>query len=236
VKPIAFVFAMPMERRPLVRRLKLRRTTIGDVPVHRGRLGDREVVAVATGMGTTLARQGTARLLDAVEVERVVVVGITGAIVEETALGTVIVPEVVVSSATGAEFRPAPLGLGAPTGTMWTTDELLTDPEVLADLKARGVVSLDMETAAIAEVCEGRGVAWSVVRVISDRAHDGSVDAEVFALSNQDGTPNPRAIVRYLVRHPARIPALLRLGRGADRARVEAVDVAVRAVESSNWV
>jgi nucleoside phosphorylase len=38
-----------------------------------------------------------------------------------------------------------------------------------------------METAAVAEVCEERGVPWSVVRAISDRASDGSVDAEVLA-------------------------------------------------------
>ena len=33
---------------------------------------------------------------------------------------------------------------------MWTTDTLTTDLDVLAELRAQGVVSLDMETAAIA--------------------------------------------------------------------------------------
>ena len=47
-----------------------------------------------------------------------------------------------------------------------------------------------METAAIAKCCEERGIPWSVFRVISDRASDGTVDEEVFQLSNQDGTPN----------------------------------------------
>ena len=43
-------------------------------------------------------------------------------------------------------------------------------------------------------LCEQRGIPWSVFRVISDRATDGSVDEEVFRLSNQDGTPNAGAI------------------------------------------
>ena len=73
---------------------------------------------------------------------------------------------------------------------MWTTNGLTTRPSDLEALLAQGVVSLDMETAAIAELCEARGIPWSVFRVISDRASDGTVDEEVFHLSNQDGTPN----------------------------------------------
>jgi adenosylhomocysteine nucleosidase len=227
---VAFVFAMPMEAKPLVKRLGLRKETRGGVEVRTGTVGAHDVVAAVTGMGTALATAATERLLDAVEVDRVVVVGITGAISDDTPIGTVILPEVVANAATGAEFAPAPLVDGTPAGTMWTTDELLTDPEVLAGLRARGVVSLDMETAAIAEVCDRRGIPWSVVRVISDKAHDGSVDVEVFELSNQDGTPNPKAVARYLLRHPGRIPALAKLGKQANLARTRAVDVAVDAV------
>ncbi len=58
-----------------------------------------------------------------------------------------------------------------------------------------------------------RGIPWSVFRVISDRADDGSVDDEVFHLSNQDGTPNPKAIAAYFLRHPGRIPLMTRMGR-----------------------
>src|SRR5450755_3038476 len=197
---------MPMELKPLVRKLSLHKTTVAGVPMRSGTLGDREVVAVFTGMGTKLATQSTERLLDALEVERVVVFGITGAVENETPIGTLIVPEIVVDSATGSEHRPAPLGGGTPHGKMWTTDVLNTDLDVVAGLREQGVVSLDMETAAIAESCERRGIPWSVFRVISDRATDGSVDEEVFKLSNQDSTPNPRAIIRFFVLHPQRIP------------------------------
>ena len=38
----------------------------------------------------------------------------------------------VVDGTTGTEYRPAPLGGGEAKGTLWTSDELLTDPEVLA--------------------------------------------------------------------------------------------------------
>jgi adenosylhomocysteine nucleosidase len=230
---LAFICAMPMELSPLVKRLSLVKTDIGGTRAHTGTLGDRDVVAVVTGMGTKLAKEGTERLLDAVPVGRVMVVGITGAVENETPIGTLVLPEVVVNSATGAEYRPEPLAEGTPNGKMWTGDELLIDPDVLADLRSKGVVSLDMETAAIAECCERRGIPWSVFRVISDRATDGSVDEEVFRLSNQDGTPNRRAVMRYFAKHPGQIPKMARLARGATLATKTAADAAIRAARQA---
>jgi adenosylhomocysteine nucleosidase len=229
--PIAFICAMPMELSPLVKKLSLTKTEIDGVEVHRGTLAGRDVVAIVTGMGTKLAAEATERLLDATSVDRVVVVGITGAVENETPIGTLILPEVVVNSETGAEYRPEPLAQGMAHGKMWTGDVLLTDPDVIADLRAKGVVSLDMETAAIAESCERRGIPWSVFRVISDRATDGSVDEEVFRLSNQDGTTNSKAVAAYFAKHPGRIPKMAKLAKGAKLATKTAADAAIRAAE-----
>lgn len=109
---IAFICAMPMEARPLARKLSLHPDRAGDVKHRSGSLAGHPVVAVVTGMGTRLATGMTTRLLDAITVDRVVVVGITGAVDDITPIGTLVLPEVVVNSATGAEYRPAPLGGG----------------------------------------------------------------------------------------------------------------------------
>ncbi len=224
--PVAFVFAMPMELTPLAKRMSLRRERVGGSEVRAGRLGERDVVAVVTGMGTELATRGTRCMLDAISPERVLVVGITGAVDDETPIGTLVLPEVVVNGETGDEFRPAPLGV------MWTTNRL-TPAHELPALRARGVVALDMETAAVARCCEERGIPWSVFRVISDRATDGSVGEEVFALSNQDGTPNLPRVMRYLLRHPHHVPRLARLARGSSVATRGAVDAALDALASA---
>jgi nucleoside phosphorylase len=107
---------------------------------------------------------------------------------------------------------------------------LITDPETLAGLRSDGVVSLDMETAAIAEVCGRHGIPWSVFRAISDRASDGSVDEEVFHLSHQDGTPNAKAVAAYMAKHPGRIPAMARMAKAARLATERAADEAIAAV------
>jgi adenosylhomocysteine nucleosidase len=227
--PIAFICAMPMEVVPIVKRLGLRKQQLGDLTVHSGTLAGRGVVAIVTGMGPALATEGTERLLDAMNVDRVVVVGITGALENVTPIGSLIVPESVIDGATGSEHVPAALGKTPPHGKMLTSDHLITASDRLEELRAEGIVSLDMETAAIAEVCEKRDVPWSVFRVISDRASDGSISEEEFRLSNMDGTPRPGAVAKYFVRHPERIPVMARLARGAKMAAERAAETAIRA-------
>ncbi|BBU22640.1 5'-methylthioadenosine/S-adenosylhomocysteine nucleosidase [Mycobacterium xenopi] len=228
---IAFVCAMPRELRPLRRRLGLHRTESGYI----GRVGEHPTIAIVTGIGTAqahaaTAQAATAQLLDTVKVEWVIVVGISGAIDNQTPIGTLVLPELVVSGADCSQYRPKPLRLGDAHGTLWTTDSLLVDPRVHADLRNRGVVSLDMETAAIAKVCEQRGVPWSVLRAVSDRASDGSVDAEILGLANPDGRANSPAAARYLLRHPGAWLRLVRLARGSKLASERAAEAAITAV------
>jgi adenosylhomocysteine nucleosidase len=229
VTRLAFVCAMPMEARPLARKLSLDRGTVAGLPAYLGPHAGGDVVVVVTGMGPHLAAAGAEALVAATAPDHVVVVGIAGALEASTAIGTVVTPEVVVDGATGVEHRPAPLE-GLPSkGRMWTSATLITDRAALAGLIERGVVALEMETAAVAAVCEARGTPWSVVRVISDRASDGIVDEEAFRMSRQDGTPDPWAVVRFALKHPGRLPSLARMGRDATRAAATAADVAVRA-------
>ncbi len=229
----AFVCAMPMELRPLTRRLALRRTEVEGSTVSRGHLGTRPVLAIVTGMGTELARGGVERLLAACAVERVLMVGIAGALESDVPIGTLVVPEVVIDGASGAELAPTPLGGTVPRGSLWTSDELITDPDRLAALRARGVVALDMETAAVGAACDAAGVSWSVFRVISDRASDATIDDEMFHLSHQDGTPDAAAVVRYFLRHPGAIPAMMRLARDARMATHNAADAAIGALSAA---
>lgn len=229
---IAFICAMPMELRPLTRLLSLQSGPIGELRCRAGKLGDHRVIAMVTGMGTRLAAEKTALLLDATPVGRVVVVGITGGMDERVPIGSMVLPAVVVDAATGTEHRPAPLGDGSPSGTMWTSDQLITGPEAIAGLRSRGVVALDMETAAVAGVCESRHIPWSVFRAISDRVTDGTLDEEVLHLSHPDGTLNGRAAARYLLKHPGRLPGMVGLARGAKLATETAAAAAIRAVGS----
>jgi len=229
LKRVAFVCAMPIEIIPLKRQLSLEKTVIGSLEVYAGSLGDRPVVALVTGIGSELAADGVERLLEAIDIGHVVVVGITGAVDNETPIGTLVLPAVVVNGITGAEYRPTQLGAN-PRGKLWTSDELITDLDDIARLRADGVVSLDMETAAVAEICQRRNIPWSVFRAVSDQATEVSLVDEVFHLVNRDGTFNIKMIGAFVVKHPRRLPALARVAKGAKLAAEHAAASAVNAV------
>lgn len=235
VRPRAAILApMPMELRPVVRAARLRRAA-GDGPVrHEGAVGSWEVVAAMTGIGTAKAAAATVAVLDTAEVDHVVVVGIAGAVGPTHGVGHAIAPTAVVDAASGRSFAPHPLGdLVGRRGTLVTGDELIRDAARLADLAGDGVVALDMETAAVAEVCEQRGVPWSVARAISDIAGDEVVAETVEGgLATADGHPDVGAVLRYVGARPWRVARLARVAGQAQRAAKVAADLAVSSLRA----
>ena len=56
--------------------------------------------------------------------------------------------------------------------------------------------------AAVADVCEAHGCAWSIYRCIGDRYFDGLLDERIIAATNQDGSGNMAEIQRLLQAEP----------------------------------
>jgi adenosylhomocysteine nucleosidase len=108
-------------------------------------------------------------------------------------------------------------------------DELITGPDELNAMAARGVVAVDMETAAVAAVCEAAGCPWSVFRGISDYAGEGLVDDAIFAMTRPDGTADPDVIARYLEENPERREVLVRLAHDTHLATEAAAAAAIDA-------
>lgn len=230
-----FALLAPMrpELRPLLRPLGLRRVPAKRDGLYAGRAAGLEIVAAITGIGPAAAERATQRVLDSGPVEHVVVVGIAGGIGPSVAIGDLVVPERVLDLRSGSEHRPALLGAHEPRGALATSEVVLGDAQQIARLAERGVIAVDMETAAVAAVCEARGCPWSVFRGISDRADDGSVDPAVLALAGPEGAGDPAAVAAYLLRRPWRIPGLVRLARGTRRAAATAAAAALRALEDA---
>jgi adenosylhomocysteine nucleosidase len=220
---------MPSELRPVVRAFGLRPGPVGDLEAHTGTVGDSEVVATTTGIGTARATAAVDRLLAATDVDHVVVVGIAGGIGPTVSIRDVVIPEVVTDWPAGREYRPAPLGDLANAGRLVTSDEYGYSPRVVAGMIDDGVVAVDMETAAVAAACEARGQRWSAVRAISDRADDDTVDEAIIGLAKPDGSPDFGAALRYLARRPWRIRRLAVLGRDATAAARAAAEAAAAA-------
>jgi adenosylhomocysteine nucleosidase len=228
---VGLIAPMPSELRPLVKALSMKRVRDDDPTMYVGIAGPKELVATTSGMGTKLAAEAADRLLDLLPFDHVMIVGIAGGM-GESKVGDVIAPEVVVDDESGAEFRPAYLDPSTvPRGKLITHDDFDMSEEKTAQLIRDGFLAVDMETAAIAGVCERRNTPWSAVRVISDLV--GVTPGDVIDLAHADGSPNIGAGLRYLVRHPARVPGLVKLGRESMAAANSAAATAARALRST---
>jgi nucleoside phosphorylase len=221
---------MAPELRPLAKRVSLQRQQVGGRTVHVGRIGDVEIKATITTMGTTPAAATTAFVIDELDADHVALIGIAGGLGPDVQIGDLLVPERVVDYDSRQETHPVALPGHHAAGTLFTSGELILDPAVLQGLADDGVAAIDMETSAVGATCEARGVPWSAFRGISDHIRDSLIDSGVGGLAKPDGSADIGALVRYLAPKPWRIRTLTKLARDMSLAANAAADALVTSV------
>ena len=223
---------MPLEMKAIVTAFGL--TPTGDTKQEpwSGRVGHSDVTAIHIGMGPSTTRRATSRLLDDAstgdrEVDHVMIAGICGGLDPDLEVGTIINPETIVDYSSGAAYRHAPPGDVRQAGKLVTTEEATLDVELSRRFFEDGCLGVDMESSAVAEVCEARGCAWSVYRCIGDRYFDGLLDARIVGLTNPDGSGNMAELERLLAADPELRARLERLGHDTSLAARLAAEAAV---------
>jgi hypothetical protein len=198
---VAVLTAMAREAKPLAAALGLR-----PVAVDGGRAwGGPDTVVAVVGVGPARAASGAARVLSAARPGRVLVVGVAGALSADLDVGEVLAPDLVVDVSSGRSWRPhrQPGRTGAHRGGTLATVAAFGDPA------SPDAVAVDMETAAVAQLCDQLDVPWDVLRVISDRP--GAVSPAVAGLVKEDGRVDATALAWLLLRRPAHVRTLLGL-------------------------
>jgi nucleoside phosphorylase len=225
---------MSLERRPVVKQSRAHRTTLGGRTVYTAKLGEREVVIVQLGVGPAAARGTTEWALAHLSVDHVVVSGIAGGLHPDLAVGAVVVPDSILDVARGRLYRTWPLGRLQPRGIVGTTERLIVDEGDLEQLRADGVLALEMESSGVAEACEANGIPWTTVRVIGDRPDQNLTDDSMLSLLRPDGTTRLGAALLRTAANPGRIGAMTRLARESSMAASAAARLALDALSQSN--
>jgi adenosylhomocysteine nucleosidase len=184
-------------------------------------------------MGPSLTRAATARLFDETQpdhrpVDHVMIAGICGGLDPELEVGTLINPELLVEHTSGATYRHSPPGVVPLAGKLITTEGVSFDVEQSLRFFEDGCIAVDMESAAVAEVCEAHRCAWSVYRCISDRHFDGLLDERIIAATNPDGSGDFAELQRLIAAEPEFGRKLERLTNDCALAARLAAEAAVR--------
>ncbi len=172
--------------------------TLNDFNFHRGIIGGHDIIAMKCGIGKVNAAIGTLTMIDNFHPALIINTGVAGGAGGGAGILDVVIGEKVAYHDTycgpGTEWGEAagcpryfcpPQALldmelineiGAKKGLICSGDIFVSRPEELARIKEihPEVMAVDMESAAIAQVCHVKGVPFISIRVISDTP--GEVD------------------------------------------------------------
>lgn len=197
---IAIIGAMPQEVE-ILRNLMLEAkvTEIANCKIFEGKINNRPVAVLQSGIGKVAAAMGTTLLIQLFKPDMIINTGSAGGLDANLNVGDVIIStevrhhDVDVTAfgyekgqlpANPAAFLPnaelvevakkqaEKLGLNAVSGLICSGDAFINGAEKIAQIRADfpQVAAVEMEAAAIAQVCHAMNVPFVVVRAISDVA------------------------------------------------------------------
>lgn len=231
---VVMLAPMPLEMDAITTAFGLKPDGEGADATWSGKVGNSDVTAVHIGMGPPLTRAALERILDPSQpgyrpVDHVMNAGICGGLDPSLEVGTVINPAQIIEHSTGIAYRHDPPGQVPLAGTLITTEAATLDHERSRRFfEEQGCIAVDMESAAVAAVCQERGIPWSVYRCIGDRWFDNLLDERIIAVTNQDGSGNMEALSALIASDPQVKANLERLGRETSMAARLAAEAAVQ--------
>jgi len=200
---VGIIAALKEEIEPLVQSMEdVETSKWGRRSVHQGRIGDCHVVAMAGGVGKVKAAACTQYLIDRFSLDALICTGVAGAVNPRLQTGDVVISEKALEHDFNPgdpkllkKFRKrwleadsglVKLALEAAKelnladrcrpGKVLTGDQAIVSQDRRQWLwKTFAGDCVDMESAAVAQVCQMNGVPWVIVRAISDSAEEDSV-------------------------------------------------------------
>ena len=226
---IGITFALPSESSALVRQLR----QVENIDnLLWGKIGDRDVAIVHTGVGARDCNKRLEILLHKARPQFVLTSGFAGAVSEHLGIGDLILAE---------NFSdPNLLGLAREIlrDRKARAVKLFTSTSIIDSISDRnevarnsGAEAVDMETSAILAVCRAHDMPLLSLRAISDSPREPFPAPPSVLFDVERGRTNYGRLFAYILRDPASIGRLFRFSREIAQARRRLTDAILALVK-----
>jgi hypothetical protein len=241
---IAVTFALPAESSEFLRRLRDKSLTDRDgVRAIRGKIEDRAIEVLHTGVGEKVCRQRLGKFLSArrragpihgdqqdQQLDCLISAGFAGALNNDLKVGDLLLAENF-STVHLSETRASLSGLHIQIANLLTVQALIDSPEERNKLAlTSGAVAADMETEFIARACAACGIPLLSLRVISDTPHTRLPAPANVLFDVERQQTRMLKLATHLLAHPSRVPRLVRFASRIAHARKILADALVAVV------
>lgn len=198
-------------------------TQAAGLTVREGRLRDRNVAIVTSGVGQLAAARATQALIAGHRPSWVISAGFAGGLDPRLKRGEIVMADSLISTdsrrlAIDLKISPESIATskGLHIGPCVASDKILHRPADKSALGRRtGALAVDMESWAVGEVCRQAKTRFLAIRVISDTVDD-ELPADVETLARQTSTASRLgAAAGAIFRRPSSIKDMLKLKEDA---------------------
>ena len=232
---IAVTFALPAESSEFLSRLKDKsRADRNGIRVIRGKIDDRDIEILHTGVGEKVCRQRVEKFLQDHQFDLLITTGFAGALNDELQPGDLLLAK---------NFSTIDLnerGLSCSSLPIHVAD-LLTVSALIDSSNERNKISrasnaaaVDMETEFIARACATHGIPLLSLRVITDTPTQPFPAPPSVLFDIQQQRTDMAVLAKFFLAHPTRLPGLIQFGRKIARAKkilASALNAVVRGME-----
>jgi nucleoside phosphorylase len=217
---IAVTFALQAESSEFLRRLRTKsRADRNGITTIRGKIGDREVEVLHTGVGEKVCRQRLGKFLEDQQFALLISTGFAGALNDELQIGDVLLAinfSTIGLNEKSTSFPSLPIR----TADLLTVPTLIDSSDERTEIaRTSGAAAVDMETEFIARACAAHGVPLLSLRVVTDTPRElFPAPAHVlFDIAKQ--RTDLWKLARFFLAHPNRIPSLVQFASRIANAR-----------------
>lgn len=217
---IAITFALPAESAGFLRLLRDReRRRCGDTHVIGGKIENRNIEILHTGVGEKICRRRIAMLLQDRQFDLLISAGFAGALNDRLKVGDILIAK---NFSTVNIDRAESLlsNLPVQVGDLFTTSRVIDSQKERSEIaRSTSAGAVDMETDFIARVCAEHSLPMLSLRAISDTpVRPLPVPPRVLFDIDQQKTRLAKLSL-YLLKHPTRVSRMILFARQARKAR-----------------